>query len=425
MNKSEGKSFIFIIIILVAVGLIAGGLYFYFQKQTPDIPEIIEKTPENNSTPTSNSSSSSTSTQNADEFIKDVFNNKINFIASENPDIFLGDYIGQYPFDNSWKTCQPMINEVNELTAEKSTDYEKAKAIINWLAKSRQYSEPSPLGDGKNICESFSVGYGICHDSAYIGVAMLRLANIPSRVLGPVKGLNHNYVEFYSAGKWYGIDGTFCKPCGGERFALERSALLNVSKTLKLDQPKEFTMPEGWEGNYTDRTFKYSVKSIILITNSKKNLLGENERVEWGELAYINPFFETSNSRINGAKVIAKDLYCDAYKCIKSQGANQEINLPSGSNILVAGDMIIYQNGQKKNEIKNGVFDPFIFKDFYITTTLPPGQYQFWYGNIAFVDIKIDTGGKIEIKPDTLIKPGSITQNDFDNFITYLKTIKQ
>ena len=367
----------------------------------------------------------STVSQDVDTFIQNIFGGKVNFITSENPNNFLGNDIGQHLFDISWTNCQPMIDKVNELTVGKSANYEKAKSIIGWLANSRQYSEPSPLTSGKNMCESFSVNYGICHDSAYLGVAMLRLANIPSRVLGPVKGLSHNYVEFYSDGKWYGIDGTFCQPCGGERVALERSALFNIFQILKLNQPKELTSLEGWKGNYTGRTFQYSVKSVILITNSKKNLLAGNEKNEWGELTYINPFYETSNSRITGAKVIAKDLYCDFYECSRSQGANQEIYLPSGSNILVAGDRITYQNGKKIDEVNNITADqPFLFEDFYITTTLPPGQYQFWYGNIAFADIKINAGDKIEIKPDTLIKPSNITQNEFNNFITYLKTVK-
>ncbi|MFH1820380.1 MAG: transglutaminase-like domain-containing protein [Candidatus Nealsonbacteria bacterium] len=357
-------------------------------------------------------------------FLKDIFGDKVNLIASENPNIFLGNDIGQHLFDISWMNCQPMINKVNELTAGRSTDYEKAKSVINWLANSRQYGEPSPLTAGKNMCESFSVSYGICHDSAYIGVAMLRLAGIPSRVIGPVKGARHNYVEFYSDGKWYGIDGTFCQPCGGERFALERSTLLTNYQILKFNQPKELISLEGWKGNYTDRTFQYSVKSIILITISKKNLLAQNEKTDWGELTYIKPFYEIANSRIMGAKVVAKNLYCDVYECSQSQEANQEISLPFGGNILVAGDRITYQNGKKTGEINNITAEPFLFEDFYITTTLPPGQYRFWYDAIAFVDININPGEKVTIQPESLIKSGDITNEQFNNFINYLKTVK-
>ena len=40
---NKGQSLIGIIIVLVVVGLIGGGLYYYLQKQIPEIPEITEK----------------------------------------------------------------------------------------------------------------------------------------------------------------------------------------------------------------------------------------------------------------------------------------------------------------------------------------------------------------------------------------------
>ncbi len=40
---SRGQSLIGIIIVLVTVGLITGGLYYYLQKQIPEVPEIAEK----------------------------------------------------------------------------------------------------------------------------------------------------------------------------------------------------------------------------------------------------------------------------------------------------------------------------------------------------------------------------------------------
>jgi len=449
---NSGQGLIGIVVVLVIVGLISGGLYYYFQKQIPEVSEITEKPAEekivsqekpedkgvipeekreqeSGGRPVEESVTQKDHYDNADALIKDVFGGRVNFIVSEDQNFFLENDIGQHAFDTSWVSCQPMIGKVNELTRGKSTDYEKAKSIINWLANSRQYSEPSPLTAGKNMCESFSVSYGICHDAAYLGVAMLRLADIPARVVGPVVGARHNYLEFYANGKWWGIDSTFCKPCG-ERIVLERSALLGVFRPIKFSQTKELISREGWRGSYTDRTFHYSVDSIILNAYSKKDLLTnfssyQEEKFEWGELTYIKPFYEISNSRITGAKVVAENLDCSVYHCGKSQGNTEEIYLPSGANILVAGDRITYKNGKKTEEINNITADqPFLFEDFYAITTLPPTQYRFWYGNIAFVDIKINSGEKVEIKPDMLIKSDNITQKEFNNFIAYLKTVK-
>ena len=40
---NSGQSLIGIIIVLVIVGLISGGLYYYLSKQIPEVPEIAEK----------------------------------------------------------------------------------------------------------------------------------------------------------------------------------------------------------------------------------------------------------------------------------------------------------------------------------------------------------------------------------------------
>ena len=39
----QGQSLIGIIIVLVVVGLVSGGLYYYLSKQIPEMPEIAEK----------------------------------------------------------------------------------------------------------------------------------------------------------------------------------------------------------------------------------------------------------------------------------------------------------------------------------------------------------------------------------------------
>jgi len=51
MFNNKGQSLIGIIIVLVVVGLISGGLYYYFEKQTPEVSEIPKKPAEEVITP--------------------------------------------------------------------------------------------------------------------------------------------------------------------------------------------------------------------------------------------------------------------------------------------------------------------------------------------------------------------------------------
>jgi len=51
MLNNQGQSLIGIIIVLIVVGLITGGLYYYLSKQTPEVPEITEKPAEEVITP--------------------------------------------------------------------------------------------------------------------------------------------------------------------------------------------------------------------------------------------------------------------------------------------------------------------------------------------------------------------------------------
>lgn len=499
---NRGQSLIGIIIVLMMVGLITGGLYYYLSKQTLKVSEITEKpaeeqivkpeeemitplpeeelpkeeiTPEEvkekpnekpiiqkcaDGTPYSQCSTSRPKycengslvnkcdicgcekdyfciynqcrKENVDELFRDVFGDKLNIIASEDPSFFIGDSIGQYVFDTSWISYQPMIEKVKELIEGKSTNYEKANSIVNWVIKSRNYKETS-LIEHKSIQDVFESDVGVCYDSAQLTVAMFRLAGIPSRV---VSIRIHSYVEFYSNGKWLGVDSTFCvdsNNCLGDRIMTEKTSILNSFKYIKLKQPVEVIKRE----HHTDRVFYYLVDSIILSVKSKKDLLSDfssiendggyrKEKIEWGELTFIYPFYGFPGYDYIGAKLEAKNFQCDEYDCGEMKGISERISMVP-SIFVVASKMAIFENERKVEESNNVVSSqPFLFEDYYITAPLPPGEYRFWYQSpkIAYVDIEIKPGEKVTIKPESLLKPGDITSEQFNKFINYLKTVK-
>ncbi len=136
-----------------------------------------------------------------------------NMIASNEPSDYLGDAI--YPNKPSdWKHYQPMIDKVNELTRDLTNDYDKAIKIANWVRISRPYnynwSEDSSVANRLgSVIDIFNEDKGVCLDAGILTTAMLRLAEIPARVVSPAVGEMHQYTEAYLNNKWIGIDATF------------------------------------------------------------------------------------------------------------------------------------------------------------------------------------------------------------------------
>lgn len=132
-----------------------------------------------------------------------------NFIASNDPDDYLGDYIG-YESPSDWKIYPLLVNKVNELTAGLTNNRDKALAIANWVKKSKSYQKgASVANDFGSIIEIFNSDKGVCLDAAYLTTAMLRLAGIPARAVAPERGIMHEYTEAFIDGNWYPIDATF------------------------------------------------------------------------------------------------------------------------------------------------------------------------------------------------------------------------
>ncbi|PIX92140.1 hypothetical protein COZ26_03415, partial [Candidatus Kuenenbacteria bacterium CG_4_10_14_3_um_filter_39_14] len=89
------------------------------------------------------------------------------FVESRNPSDYLNSNIVHWD-DADWKNYQPLINKVNEITSGINNDFEKAKAIANWVRNSKLYGEPSPANEGKSVIEIFNSNTGVCMDAAIL-----------------------------------------------------------------------------------------------------------------------------------------------------------------------------------------------------------------------------------------------------------------
>ncbi|GEM_PF-4970346 len=143
----------------------------------------------------------------------------MNLTASANPAFYLSDRIVDRHVWDDWKSYAPLVQKVSELTAGKTSDLEKAKAILNWVHASKTYGCPelasNPSADCTNSPANKFVGFpaiftsdvGVCLDAAVISTAMLRAAGIaamPRHI-----DFNHIVTVFYANGIWYSADATF------------------------------------------------------------------------------------------------------------------------------------------------------------------------------------------------------------------------
>ena len=124
-----------------------------------------------------------------------------NFISSDNPLDYLGDRVAMTR-ESDWKDYQPLVKKVQELIKNKTTDREKAIAIAEWVVNSRPYGVSEPF---KTVIETFNAEAGGCEEAAVLTTAMLRIADIPARVLYS----GHFWTDAYFDGAWKSIDTTF------------------------------------------------------------------------------------------------------------------------------------------------------------------------------------------------------------------------
>jgi len=137
----------------------------------------------------------------------------------EVPDYFLSKEIKfSHLTYNSWSDYQPMLDKVGELTEGLTSDYEKAKKILDWVKHSKEYcdegmdcismaNERRDMEDKYLYPELYEYGYGVCLDSVILSIGMLRSAGIPANQM--MAGFEHIDVLFFVEGRWFVADTTF------------------------------------------------------------------------------------------------------------------------------------------------------------------------------------------------------------------------
>lgn len=137
---------------------------------------------------------------------------------------FLADIIIDQPglTYTDWKNYAPMVNKVNELIQNSSSELDKAKKILFWLKNSKTFCNldsntpencisRANFNDVGNVeysyDEIFDYPYGVCLDAVILGVGMLRTAGIPSSNV--MVGAQHILIVFFADNKWYTADATF------------------------------------------------------------------------------------------------------------------------------------------------------------------------------------------------------------------------
>lgn len=113
---------------------------------------------------------------------------------------------------------QPIRQLAGEITAGKSTERDKAKAIYEYVAKTVAYDveklETDDFGWDDSALKTLDLKTGVCQDYSYLAIALLRASDIESRfVEGMARGgwwpSRHAWVEAKIDGEWITMDPTW------------------------------------------------------------------------------------------------------------------------------------------------------------------------------------------------------------------------
>ncbi|SEM91036.1 transglutaminase domain-containing protein [Lihuaxuella thermophila] len=109
----------------------------------------------------------------------------------------------------------PAIRELaRKITAGKTTDKEKAKAVYRYVAQNMEYDmekfRRNTFAWDDSALKAMRTKKGVCQDFAFLSIALLRSMEIPARfVEGEAGGQRHAWVEARIGGDWLIMDPTW------------------------------------------------------------------------------------------------------------------------------------------------------------------------------------------------------------------------
>ncbi len=384
------KKYYLIIGTLIIIILIFS-LFFWVYWSTP----IFESEQKNNSLALNTS------------FVSNVTKSTIkiwNFTASNNPEEYLGDYIG-YESPSDWKNYEPLVNKVNELTSGLTNNKDKALSIANWVKGSKTYQAEgiSIANSFGSIIDIFNADQGVCLDAAYLTTAMFRLVGIPVRAISPSSGLMHELTEAYVDEKWQFIDTTFGQGKASFPSSSDMDTLLRYIHVYN-----------GYYENDNAYVFLVETESKEDYGTVQYPLVSERELDEWykgwtGEDSYL-PDLE--------------------FYCVLKNKEGENWNLLGAPGFYKVGARMVsnkYRNqGDKFDDIGG-----------WILTSLPRGEYRFECSirnvfdqkppyQITYAEFSINSGMQTIINPEMFKKIEGADQKDFEILVDLInKTVSK
>ncbi|MFB7305215.1 transglutaminase domain-containing protein [Heyndrickxia sporothermodurans] len=111
-----------------------------------------------------------------------------------------------------------IINLAKKITKDRKNNFDKAKAIYKYTAKTISYDvakfKNNEFEWDDNALKTLKLKTGVCQDYAYLAGALLRASNIEARVITGKAGTgllkeNHAWIEAKINGKWLTMDPTW------------------------------------------------------------------------------------------------------------------------------------------------------------------------------------------------------------------------
>lgn len=127
--------------------------------------------------------------------------------------------------DEGIKSNEVIDNTALSITSKYDNDYDKARAIYEWIGTAIVYDDDkatevmnnsTPTGITSGAINTFNTGKGVCFDYACLYVAMCRANNIPVRLVvgegyNGMSWVSHSWNEVYIEymDRWVNVDSTF------------------------------------------------------------------------------------------------------------------------------------------------------------------------------------------------------------------------
>ncbi|MBL5767423.1 transglutaminase domain-containing protein, partial [Bacillus sporothermodurans] len=127
-------------------------------------------------------------------------------------------FLSLKPLDTQGLRIMKFIHLAKKITKDKKNNFDKAKAIYKYTAKTISYDvakfKNNEFEWDDNALKTLKLKTGVCQDYAYLAGALLRASNIEARVITGKAGTgllkeNHAWIEAKINGKWLTMDPTW------------------------------------------------------------------------------------------------------------------------------------------------------------------------------------------------------------------------